>query len=80
VLEGAKAVENEGLRGCLLGSSLFVEEQAVSAEPFRDPLDRAVRDLELARDLTQSRAGHEPMEDGFEKPAVPEPVGVREGL
>jgi hypothetical protein len=64
VLESAEAVEDKGFRGRLLGSSLFVEEQTVAPETFRNPLDRAVGDIELASDLTESRDGRRVREAG----------------
>jgi hypothetical protein len=54
VLEGAKAVEDEDFARRLFGSQSFVKEQTVASESFTQPLDRAVRDLELAGDLAEA--------------------------
>jgi hypothetical protein len=57
-----------------------MEEQTVAAEALRQTPDRAVRDPRLPSDLTEPGAGDEPMEEGFEKSPVPEPIGGGEGL
>jgi hypothetical protein len=57
-----------------------MEEQAVAAETIRQAPNCCVRDAGLSRDLTESRAGNQAVEDGFEEVASAEPVVRSEGL
>jgi len=52
VFESPKAVEDQRFVGRLLGTKLFVEEQAVAAQTFRLVLQGTVGDAELTADLT----------------------------
>jgi len=80
VLEGSKAIENEGFVGSLFRAKLFVEEQAVATQAFGLELQGAVRDAELTADLTQTGSTDEAMEKGFQEVGVAEPIGGGEGL
>jgi hypothetical protein len=51
VLEGSKAIQDEGLSGRVLGSHLLLEEQAVSAESVGDPSYGGVGDAGLSGNL-----------------------------
>jgi hypothetical protein len=62
VLEGPKAIEDDGLGGTSLGSGLLVEEQAVATEAIAESPDGRVGDLELPCDLTECGAGDEAVE------------------
>jgi hypothetical protein len=80
VLEGPETIEDEGLAGTRLRPSLFMEEQAMTAEAVRESSDRGVGDPELAGDLAESGAGDETMKGGLEEVGALQPVGGGEGL
>jgi hypothetical protein len=80
VLEGSKAVKYQGFLRSLLGTKLFVEEQAVAAEAFGLELQGSVRDTELTADLSEAGATDEAMEEGFQEVGVSQPIGGGEGL
>jgi hypothetical protein len=67
VLEAAKAVQDERLLRGRVGSHLLVEEEAVPAETVGQSPDGGVGDTGLSGNLTQSGAGHEAVEGGFEE-------------
>jgi hypothetical protein len=80
VFEGPEPVEDEGLAGRGARPKLFVEEQAVTAEAFGLALQCAVRDTELAADLSQAGPADEAVEEGFEELGVSQPIAGGEGL
>ncbi len=80
VFEGSKTVENNRFIGSLLGTKLFVEEQAVAAQTLCLVLQGTVGDTELTADLTQTGSSDEAMEEGFQEIGVSEPIGGGEGL
>jgi hypothetical protein len=80
VLEGAKAIQNQGLRRSRPGSHLFVEEETMSPEALGLALDGGGGDIELTSDLTEAGAGNEAEKEGLEEAGALEPVGGGEGL
>ena len=56
VLEGSKAIEDEGLIGCLVWTILLVEEKTMPAKAVRQTSNCGVGDTGFSRDLTQSGA------------------------
>jgi hypothetical protein len=80
VLEGPKAIEDEGLSGRLRGTVFLMKEKAMSAKTIGQTSYRGVRDTRLSRDLTKSRTRNKAVEDGLEEIASSEPVVDGEGL
>jgi len=52
----------------------LVKEEAMASEAVAQATDGRVGDLELARDLPESGAGHEALEDGAEEFRAAKPV------
>jgi len=80
VLEGSKAIEDEGLIGRLVWTILLMKEKTMSAKAVSQTSYCGVRDTCLSRDLTKSGAGYKAVEDGLEEVTSAEPVVDGEGL
>ena len=80
VLEGSKAIEDEGLIGRLVWTMLLMKEKTMSAEAVSQMSHCGVRDTCFSRDLTKPGAGYKAVEDGLEEVASAEPVVDGEGL
>jgi hypothetical protein len=74
VLEGSKAIKDEGLGGCLLGTTLLVKQKTVASEAIGQASYCCVGDTCLSSNLAKSRARNQTVEDGFEEVASSEPV------
>ena len=80
VLEGSKAIEDEGLIGRLRGTVSLMKEKTMSAEAICEASYCGVRDSCLPSDLTKSRTRNKAVEDGLEQVTSSEPVVDGEGL
>ena len=80
VLKGSEPVENQRLVRCLFGAHLFVKEETVPPQAVGQVSDSRMRDAGLSRDLTQSGARDESVEDRLEEVAAAQPVVGGEGL
>ena len=80
VLEGSKAIEDEGLIGRLVWTVLLMKEKTMSAKAVSEAFHCRVGDTCLSRDLTKSGARNEAVKDGLEEVATAEPVVDGEGL
>jgi hypothetical protein len=58
----------------------FVEEQAMSSKPLRHAHDGRMGAFELPRDLSETGAGEQSLEDAAEQLRTLEPVGCLECL
>jgi hypothetical protein len=79
-LQGAEAVEGQGLGGGGARPQVLVEEQAVAAQALDQALDGGMGHPELECDLAQAGAGEDAVVGGLQQLGVLEPVAGGEGL